>query len=147
MRLSGGRMRAGHVAQLGGPGAVCDPAQGPSHVGGPSMLVCSYCQPRHWCHWHWSWCPHPSSQSTQHYAPIRVVRSRQSESIRLPHRQSDSVRVNSSLLHIIKIIKIIFIFNSFTCTGWPDPIDPGHFEFASRNLVGLPIIMPLIDTN
>ena len=30
-------MRAGHVAQLGG--AVCDPAPGPSHVGGPSMLA------------------------------------------------------------------------------------------------------------
>ena len=30
-------MRAGHVALLGG--AVCDPAPGPSHAGGPSMLA------------------------------------------------------------------------------------------------------------
>ena len=33
--------------------------------------------------------------------PSNPSQSRQSESIRLPHRQSDSVRVNSSLLHII----------------------------------------------
>ena len=88
----------------------------------------------------------------EHYAPILVVpgnpsQSRQSESIRLQHRQSDSIRVNSSFLHIIKIIKIIFIFNSFTCTGRPDPIDQGRFKLASRNLVWLPISMPLIDTN
>ena len=84
----------------------------------------------------------------EHYAPIRVVlsnpsQSRQSKSIRLPHRQSDSVHYYI-LLHIIKII---FIFDSFTCTGRPDLIDQGRFKFAGRNLVGLPILMPLIDTN
>ena len=48
---------------------------------------------------------------------------------------------------ILHIIKIIFIFKSFTCTGGPDPIDPGRFKLASRNFVGLPIIMPLMATN
>ena len=67
-----------------------------------------------------------------------------------PSRSIQAIRLSPSQFIIItyyKDYKIIFIFNSFTCTGWPDPIDPGHFEFASRNLVGLPIIMPLIDTN
>ena len=48
---------------------------------------------------------------------------------------------------LLDIIKIIFIFDSFTCTGLPDLLDPGLFKFAGRNLVGLPISMPLIDTN
>ena len=58
--------------------------------------------------------------------------------------QSESIHHYYILLHIIKII---FIFKSFTCTGQPNPIDPGCFKLASRNLVGLPILMPLIDTN
>ena len=36
MRLSSNKMRVGHIAQLGC--TVCNPAQDPSHVGGPSML-------------------------------------------------------------------------------------------------------------
>ena len=88
----------------------------------------------------------------EHDTPILVVpsnpsQSLQSQSIRLPHWQSDSILVNSSLLHIITYYKDNIFSNSFTCTGLPDPIDPGHFKFASRNLVGLPISMPLIDTN
>ena len=58
--------------------------------------------------------------------------------------QSESIHHYYILLHIIKII---IIFKSFTCTGGPDPIDPGRFKLASRNLVGLLIIMPLMDTN
>ena len=42
MRMSSGKMHAGHIAQLSG--AVCYPAQGPSHVGGPSMLA--WCEDR-----------------------------------------------------------------------------------------------------
>ena len=108
-RLSGhgGKMRAGHVVQLGC--AVCNPAQGRSHVGGPSMLVCSHCQPRHWypgCCSRDSLAPVPPSVIPEHCAPIQVLpsnpsQSKQSESIRLPHWQSDSVWVNSSLIHII----------------------------------------------
>ena len=71
--------------------------------------------------------------------PSNPSQSRQSESIRLPHRQSDSVRVNSSLLHIITYYKDYIYFNSFTCTGRPDLIDPGRFKFAGRNLVGLQV--------
>ena len=85
--------------------------------------------------------------SRSHNFPAILVNPSQSESIRLPHRQSDSVRVNSSLLHIITYYKDYIYFNSFTCTGRPDLIDPGRFKFAGRNLVGLPILMPLIDTN
>ena len=58
--------------------------------------------------------------------------------------QSESIHHYYILLHILKII---FIFNSFTCTGRPDFIDPGRFKFAGRNLVGFHILMPLIDTN
>ena len=92
-------------------------------------------------------------------APIRHPRA-----LRTYPSRSESIRVNPSLfdcrtgnlsqsesIHhyyiLLHIIKIIFIFNAFTCTGWPDLIDPGHFKFAGRNLVGLPILMPLIDTN
>ena len=86
----------------------------------------------------------PPSVIPEHYAPIQVVpgnpsQSRKSESIRQQHRQS--------ILHIITYYKHFFIFDSFACTGRPDPIDPGRFKFASRDLVELPILMPLIDTN
>ena len=125
MRLSGGKMRSGHAAQLGG--AVFDPAQGLSHIGGPSMLpqdeyrgpylvsakalvpcklqqglvgtIAQICHPR----------------ALRTYPSL----SRQSESIRLQHRQSDSIRVGDSLLHIITIynLKDYIIFKSSTCTS------------------------------
>ena len=52
--------------------------------------------------------PNSLSQGTTH--PIRVVsgkpdQSLQSESILLQHQQSDSIRVDSSLLHIITYYK------------------------------------------
>ena len=99
---------------------------------------------------HWHRCPHPSSQSTTHLSesfPAILVNpgnpSLFDYSTGNP-TQSESIHHYYILLHIIKII---FIFNSFTCTGRPDLIDPGRFKFAGRNLVGLPILMPLIDTN
>ena len=81
----------------------------------------------------------------------------QPKSIQVLHLQSraDLILLDSSLLHITTYykesyyydIKDYFIFKSFTCTGLPDPICPGHFKFASRKLVGLPILMSLIDTD
>ena len=94
-------MRAGHVAQLGG--AVCDPAPGPSHVGGPSMQA--QCEHRG---------PHlfaakalvpgmlpqglnadslvqvPQSVIPEYYAPIRVVPSQSTYSTGNPS-QSESI--------------------------------------------------------
>ena len=99
LRLSGGKMRAGHVAQLGG--AVCYPAPGPSHVGGPSMWPNENIE-GHIC----LLAPVPQSVIPEPYATIRIVpgnpsQSRQSVSIGLLRRQSDSIQVDSSLLHII----------------------------------------------
>ena len=48
--------------------------------------------------------------SRSHNFPAILVNPSQSESIRLPHRQSDSVRVNSSLLHIITYYKDYIYF-------------------------------------
>ena len=97
--------------------------------------------------------PNPSSQSTtvthlsESFPAILVnpairVYSTAAQAIRL----NPSLFIRWSLLHIIKIT-FIQVFDSFTCTGLPDLLDPGLFKFAGRNLVGLPISMPLIDTN
>ena len=116
MRLSDGKMSVGHVAQL--CCAVCYPAQGPSHVGGPRMLAqCEHRAPylfaRHWypaCFHRDSLAQVPPSVIPEQYAPIQVVpgnpsQSRQFKSIRLLHQHSNSVWVDSSLLHIITYYK------------------------------------------
>ena len=102
LRLSSGEMRAGHVAQLGG--AVCDPAQGPSHVGGPSML--DQCEHRG---------PHLVAAKALvpgmlpqgligTGAPIRHPRAlhtypNRSESIRVVPSQSESIRLQHRQCH------------------------------------------------
>ena len=101
---------------------------------------------------HWHRCPNPSSLSTRHlsqsFPAILVNPSNTSlfdcSTCNPTQSESESIHHYYILSHIIKII---VIFNSFTCTSLPDPIDQGSFKFASHNLVGLPILMPLIDTN
>ena len=149
-------MRVGHVAQL--CCIVCYPAQDLSHVGG-----------RHACLQ-----PLPAKALVPCMlqqgligtgAPVRHSRALsiyQSRSHNFPailvnpgnpslFDYSTGNPTQSESIHhyyiLLNIIKIIYIFNSFTCSGHPDPIDQGSFKFACRNLVGLPILMPLIDTN
>ena len=145
--------RAKHVAQLGG--AVCTPAPDPSHVGGPSTLA----QGEHRglylfaakalvVIWYQACCsrdslaPVPQSVMPEHYAPIRVWFQAilvNPGNLSLFDCRTGNPTQSGSIHHyyiLLHIIKNIFTFNS-KCS----------LKFASRNLIGLPILMPLIDTN
>ena len=153
----------GEVVQLGG--AVCYPSQGLSHVGRPSILA-QYedrgpylfaakalvpCMLQQGLIGTGAPISQPRAPCTY---PSRSLQSQSIPAIRVYATAALAICLYLSLFIIITyyyiLLRLYLFLNhllALVCTDSADQINQGSFKLASGNLVGLPILMPLIDTD